>query len=228
MACGSTDLFDYAAGIYANITGGGFRAGEPVTLQVTHTNGAIDGGAGHDTWTVTADPAGKIASTWYVDPDNSLGSEFLLHARGSQSNLAATWAFMDAVCANPPPPDAVVPLTMPGADCPTNLNSCTSGDVVTTVVAATPVGGDVCGSATDTVTLDFTVRFETTANQRYDLGFFIASDGLSLPNHTALVCAGAAPQVGSGNGNADPLDCDSDRFLNLDPAGHKSGNPDTC
>src|SRR5262249_10229866 len=53
-------------------------------------------------------------------------------------------------------------------------------------------------------------------------------DARGLPGHTALACAGAAPQVGSGNGNADPLDCDSDRFLNLDPAGHKIGNPDTC
>ncbi|HEU5180318.1 MAG TPA: hypothetical protein VFW45_05980, partial [Candidatus Polarisedimenticolia bacterium] len=228
MAFVMTDLFDYEPGASAGIRGAGFRAGEEVTLQVIHTRGGTDGGAGHQPWTVVADAQGNITSSWYVDPDDSLGAEFLLHAVGTDSHLAATWAFMDAVCLNPPPADPVAPLPMSGVGCPANLNSCTSNDVVTTVVAATPVDGDVCGSATDTVTLDFTVRFETTANQRYDLGFFIANDGLSLPDHTALACAGSAPQVGAGDGNADPLDCDSDKFLNLDPIGHKIGNPDTC
>ena len=228
MAFVSTNLFDYEPGSDASIVGGGFLPGETVILHVIHTSGGVPGGAGHDPWTVTADAAGRVAATWHVDPDDSLGSEFLLHARGAQSGLAATWAFMDAVCANPPPPDPVVPLPMLGVDCPTNLNSCTANDVSTTVVAAAPVDGDLCGSATDTVTLDFTVRFATTANQRYDLGVFIASDGLSLPSHTAQECAGTAPQAGAGDGNADPIDCDSDLFLDLDPDGHKIGNPDSC
>src|SRR5262245_44631014 len=135
MAWVGTDQFDYVPGQHAAITGGGFRAGEQVTLHVIHTHGAADGGAGHDPWTVTAGPDGRITATWYVDPDDSLGSEFLLHAHGERSGLAAAWAFMDAVCANPPPPDAVVPLPMPGVACPANLNSCTAKDVVTTVVA---------------------------------------------------------------------------------------------
>ncbi len=228
MAFVNTDLFDYAPGEMAAIVGGGFRAGEAVTLQVLHTRGGNDGGAGHDPWTVNADASGSIATAWYVDPDDSLGAEFLLRARGEGSGLAASWAFMDAVCVNPPPPDPVVPLAMPGVTCPTNLNSCTANDVVTTVVAATPVGGDTCGSATDTLTLDFTIQFATTANQRYDLGFYVAGDGNSIPGHTAQVCAGSAPQAGDGDANADPADCDSDRFLNLDPTGHKVGDPDTC
>jgi hypothetical protein len=228
MAYVMTNQFDYAPDDEALIEGGGFRPGEVVTLHVIHTRGAIPGGEGHDPWTVTADPSGHISTTWHVHPDDSLGAEFLLHARGEESKLAATWAFMDAVCANPPPPDVVVPLDMPGVACPTNLNSCTANDVVTTVVAATPVNGDTCGSADDTLDLVFTIEFATTANQRFDLGFYISEDGLSIPGQTAQACAGAAPLAGAGDGNAYPVDCDSDLFLNLDATGHKEGDPDTC
>ena len=228
MAWVQTELFDYPPGETTSIRGGGFRAGETVTLQVVHTRGGTDDGSGHGPWTVQADAAGRIAATWYVDPDDSLGAEFLLHARGEQSGLAAAYAFMDDICVNPPPPDAVVPFTMPGVVCPANLNSCSANDVTTTVVSASAVGGDVCSGPDDTVTLDFTVQFATTANQRYDLGFFVASDGLDFADQSAGQCVGAAPQFGAGDGNADPVDCDSDLFLNLDPAGHKEGNPDTC
>ncbi|HEV8200480.1 MAG TPA: hypothetical protein VGS03_10690, partial [Candidatus Polarisedimenticolia bacterium] len=230
MAFIVTDKFDYAPGDTALITGAGFRAGETVTLQVSHTNHVSEAGAGHDPWTVTADPSGRISATWYVDSDDSLGASFILKARGEDSQLRARWAFIDAVCPPAPAPDAVVPYPMPGQACPTNLNSCTANDVVTTVVAATPLNGDVCGSADDTLTLDFTVQFATTANQRYDLGFYIAKDGNSIPGHTAQVCAGAAPQVGEGDGNSDASDCDSDLFLDLDHDGHLPDRNavDTC
>ena len=231
MAVVATNKFDYGPGETALILGSGFKAGETVTLQVSHTNSdALPDGEGHEPWTVTANSYGRIDTTWYVNPDDSLGASFILKARGEGSELRARWAFIDAVCPPVPPPDSVTAYVMPAQTCPTNLNSCTANDVVTTVVAATPVNGDVCGSADDTLTLDFTIEFATTANQRYDLGFYIAKDGLSIPGQTAQVCAGAAPQVGDGDKNAGTTDCDTDLFLDLDHDGHLPDRNavDTC
>src|SRR5262249_56778759 len=83
--------------------GGGFGRGEPVALQVIHIPGASEAGAGHAPWTETADSDGKITATWYVDADDSLGSEFLLAATGSLSQLSAEMTFGDGgggVCSN--------------------------------------------------------------------------------------------------------------------------------
>jgi len=72
----------YEAGETARITGSFFRGGEPVSLQVQHIP-ATTGGKGHDPWVVEADPEGKIATTWFVDPDDSAHAVFLLTARVS-------------------------------------------------------------------------------------------------------------------------------------------------
>ncbi len=96
----ATDLADYAPGATAQITGSGFWPNEIVTLQVTHADGTPDGGAGHEPWTVTAGPLGSFTTSWYVDPDDSLGSTFLLTAVGRDSGLTAETTFTDA-----PPPD---------------------------------------------------------------------------------------------------------------------------
>jgi hypothetical protein len=53
--------------------------------------------------------------------------------------------------------------------CPTNLGSCTANDVETMVVDAHAVDGDTCESPDDTITLDLTVNYASTAAQRYDL-----------------------------------------------------------
>ncbi|HWQ33932.1 MAG TPA: hypothetical protein VNQ79_13865 [Blastocatellia bacterium] len=91
-----TDKTDYAPGATAVITGAGFGAVEIVTLQVTHTDGTAEGGAGHDPWTVNTDASGNFTTSWYVSPDDSAGSVFLLTAKGGTSGLTAQTTFTDA------------------------------------------------------------------------------------------------------------------------------------
>jgi hypothetical protein len=234
MAAVSTDRFAYAPDEDATIAGTGFLSGEGVILQVQRSGAAADESTSPAPWTVTADEAGSIASSWSVSPDTTNGTDTILTAKGTSSGLTAAWAFTDASCLAAPVPAPVAPFVLPGVACPTNLGSCSANDVVTTVVAASPLNGAVCGSRNNTLPLNFTLKFETTANQRYDLGTFIAEDGGSLGSGNgspaALVCGGAAPQVGWGDTNADPSDCDSDLFLDLDPSGHQPDGTavDTC
>src|SRR5262245_15043549 len=230
-----TDKFAYGPTESALITGTGFLPGEGVTLQVIHNDGEAEPNAGHAPWVVTAAAAGNINSSVPMNPTDSVGNEFILKASGADSGLGAGAAIMDALACPPYPlPDPVVPTALPSATCPPNLNSCTANDVVTTVVSANPIGNDVCGTRDDFLSLQFTVKFDSTANQRYDLGIFLSEDGGTVTNGagntppTALVCGGLAPQIGDGDGNADTSDCDSDRFLDLDPDHHSGNAGDTC
>ena len=107
-----TDKADYQPGETVIITGSGF-GGEEVRLQVTHADGTPDGGAGHEPWSVFADGDGSFTATWHVDPDDSLGSRFLLTADGVTSGLHAETTFTDAnpsadldQCANDPAPSS--------------------------------------------------------------------------------------------------------------------------
>jgi len=234
MAAVSTDRFAYVPTEDARIAGSGFLSGEGVTLQVQRSGAAADESAGAAPWTVTADEAGSIASSWFMSADSSFGTDSILTAKGDSSGLTAAWAFTDASCLTAPTPSPTVPLVLPTVACPTNLGSCSANDVVTTVVAASALNGAVCGSRDNTLPLNFTLKFETTANQRYDLGTFIAEDGGSLASGNgsvvARVCGGAAPQVSWGDTNADTSDCDSDVFLDLDSSGHQPDQNavDTC
>jgi CheY-like chemotaxis protein len=121
-----TDKNDYAPGETAVITGTGFQAGEVVTLQVVHTEGAeevIDDqhthieteGEGHEPWDVTADASGSISTTWYVHPDDSLGATFLLTAKGGTSGLTAQHIFTDG------------PMVLEGQCKSITLQNCDSG-----------------------------------------------------------------------------------------------------
>ncbi len=76
----TTDKSDYAPGETAQITGSGFHANETVTLEVEHIDSTPGGGAGHEAWTVTTNASGSFTSSWYVHPDDSLGSTFKLTA----------------------------------------------------------------------------------------------------------------------------------------------------
>src|SRR4030095_14298402 len=110
----------------------------------------------------------------------------------------------------------ILTTTLPAVTCPGNLNSCTANDVTTSVVAVNIVGSDACNSPSDTINLQITTQFATTASQRYDVGVFVANDGGTVQEpSSALVCSGAAPQVGEGDINAYP-DADTDLFLRLD------------
>src|SRR5262249_15532244 len=121
----TTDKFDYQPRGWVQISGAGFLADETVTLQVVHLDNTDPGGAGHEPWTATADGSGTFTSSWYVDPDDSLGSRFVLTAVGGVSGLTTNTVFTDAIN----------PVTLPTATCPSNLGSCTANDVVTTVKA---------------------------------------------------------------------------------------------
>ncbi len=122
----STDLEDYAPGSTAVITASGLPAGSTIKFEVDHTLGAgADGvwgthddviatstGAGHEPWYVTDGGAGdldglangSITSTWYVDPDDSLGARFVLSAAtagsdgvfGTSDDAMATTTFTDS------------------------------------------------------------------------------------------------------------------------------------
>lgn len=95
----ATDQADYAPGQTAVITGTGWSPGEVVTLVVRHIDGEAEGGNGHEPWTVSATEDGSFETTWYVDPDDSLGSTFLLTATGA-SGATAQATFTDNIGLN--------------------------------------------------------------------------------------------------------------------------------
>src|SRR4051812_20910973 len=73
----TTDKGDYAPGMTAVITGGGFTRGETVELHVARTDGIPDAPPGNVPWLVTDGGAGdldgiadgEIRTTWHVGPD---------------------------------------------------------------------------------------------------------------------------------------------------------------
>ncbi|HEX3385903.1 MAG TPA: hypothetical protein VHS53_11975, partial [Mucilaginibacter sp.] len=102
-----TDKSDYPPGSTVTITGSGFAPNEQVTLQVLHTDTAFANdnatSPAHQPWTVAADGAGNISSTWLVPPDeDELNSTLQLTAVGVTSGLRAQEIFTDA---NNVPPD---------------------------------------------------------------------------------------------------------------------------
>ncbi len=90
-----TDKADYMPGETASIAGDGFAPGEVVEVQVQHLTGPT-GGNGHAPFYVNANAEGGVAATWFVDPDDSLGSTFVLSGKGSVSGAVAEWVFTDA------------------------------------------------------------------------------------------------------------------------------------
>ena len=88
------DKLDYQPGETAAITGEGFQANEVVVLLVVHSNGN-NFGAGHQPFEATADSAGRLTASWYVNPDDSEGSIFRLTASGQASGLVASSTFYD-------------------------------------------------------------------------------------------------------------------------------------
>jgi hypothetical protein len=104
----ATDKLDYAPAETALITASGVEPGSTVVFQVVH-DAALPGlpdGQGHQPWSVAdGGPGdldgtvnGSIQTSWYVDPDDSLGAIFILTASGlSQGQLqTATTTFTDA------------------------------------------------------------------------------------------------------------------------------------
>lgn len=92
----STDYADYAPGDTVVITGSGFDANDTITLLVAHSDGTPVGGAGHDPFAVISDESGNFSATWFVDPDDSGGSVFLLTADCAHG-LHAETTFTDTI-----------------------------------------------------------------------------------------------------------------------------------
>ncbi|MFI8610216.1 DUF5801 repeats-in-toxin domain-containing protein [Pseudomonas sp. NPDC077649] len=121
-----SDLADYAPGSTAILTASGFPVGSLLQFEVDHAiDPGADGlwgtpddvldsgsGAGHEPWLVTDGGAGdldglvngSVTTSWYVNPDDSLGATFLLSATaagadgvfGSADDLLATASFTDS------------------------------------------------------------------------------------------------------------------------------------
>jgi hypothetical protein len=154
-----TDKGDYQPGDVAYIGGRGFAPNEIVTVRVEHANGLVDG-SGHLPFMVAADPQGDFATTWYVDPDDSLGSKFVLTATGNGSGRVGTAVFWDA---------GSVSLAALGVAYTQDFNTlATTG----TTNASLPLGWDLSESGTNANT---TYRADTGAGNTGDTYSFGAS-----------------------------------------------------
>lgn len=151
-----TDKGNYQPGETAIITGEGFASSEDVTLQVTHVDGTRDGN-GHEPFITTSDSDGRITATWFVDPDDSRGSQFLLTARGATSGRTASALFWD---------DGTATLTGFGVayqqDFDTLASSGTSG--------VEPLGWDVFETGTNANGLYAAGTGSNTAGDTYSFG----------------------------------------------------------
>jgi len=133
----TSDKGDYQPGETAVLAGHGFAPGEVVQVQVTHANGLVDGN-GHDPFYVSANETGDFTTTWFVNPDDSLGSKFNATATGVASAVVGSTSFWDA---------GSVSLTVLGAAYTQNFNTlATSGTTNTSL----PTGWDLFETGTST------------------------------------------------------------------------------
>ena len=201
----ATDKPAYPPGDTAAIAGLPFVPNEPVDLRVVHDDSTAEGGLALDEQLITADQSGGIASTFSMPAANPGDSSLLVTATGTLSGIVASSG----------------PTPLGPQPCPTNLGSCTSNDLVTWVVDAVPVGGDSCTDPDDTIQLDLTIGFISNANQRYDLGLFLATSG---PVNNGTACVGAVAPIGGGDTPTLP---NQTVFKDLDP-NHPPYALDTC
>ena len=99
-----TDQLDYVPGDTAQILATGYQFGETIRFQVLHNDGTPNTGSGHLPWQITDGGArdldgqrnGQVQTTWYVNPDDSAGSSFILTATGLTSGLTDSTFFTDS------------------------------------------------------------------------------------------------------------------------------------
>ena len=87
-----TDKEGYLAGEVTVISGEGFSPFERVMLHVSHVDGTVEAGMGHDAWFVNADADGTFRTSWSVNVHDTAGANLKLEAAGS-SGLSAEAAF---------------------------------------------------------------------------------------------------------------------------------------
>jgi len=152
----SSDKGDYQPGDTAVITGFGFAPNEPVQLQVVHANGQTDGN-GHQPFYATADASGAIVTTWFVDPDDSVGSRFIITAIGVTSSVTGTTSFWDA---------GSISLTALGTPYTQNFDTLASTGTSSTV----PNGWDFVETGTNTNTTYTAGTGSSNAGDTYSFG----------------------------------------------------------
>ena len=156
VAAIAPDRGDYQPGETAIISGRGFAPNEVVTLQVTHADGHTDG-SGHEPFYAGSDEAGNVTATWFVDPDDSLGSKFLVTATGRASGVAGRASFWDA---------GTISLTALGTAYTQDFNTLASSGTSSTV----PLGWDFSESSTNANTLYTAGTGSSNAGDTYSFG----------------------------------------------------------
>jgi tRNA A37 threonylcarbamoyltransferase TsaD len=178
-----TDKLDYAPAETALITASDFERGESVKFQVLHIDGTPNTGNGHEPWTVTdggtGDLDGKrdgnISTTWFVDPDDSLGATFELSALGLSSGLFDTHIFTDA---GPPSVDQLYQWDPPGWVTGNNDGPYFEGD---TVPYYTSLSNLVVGT-----TYQLTIEWDTTKSGKHALDYIGTFDASVTPIDPAV------------------------------------------
>jgi predicted extracellular nuclease len=127
-----------------------------VQLQVVHANGQTDGN-GHQPYYATADASGAIVTTWFVDPDDSVGSRFVITAIGVTSSVTGTTSFWDA---------GSISLTTLGTPYTQNFDTLASTGTSSTV----PNGWDFVETGTNTNTTYTAGTGSSNAGDTYSFG----------------------------------------------------------
>ena len=158
-----TDLADYAPGDTVIISGSGFDANESVTLLVAHADDTPVGGEGHEPFFTTTDGNGEFTATWYVHPDDSADSEFLLTA-DCEHGLHAETTFTD---------------TTPGHGVVTSVVA-EDGGCVSASATASATDWDVQPGKTYTVTIE---DVDDAANAGTDATMPLFIQNTTIGNH---------------------------------------------
>ncbi|MCI0390875.1 MAG: hypothetical protein MOB07_19185, partial [Acidobacteria bacterium] len=221
IALVGTNKSSYDPDETAKISGSFFADREPVTIQMTDSDGKALG----EPMTVYADEAGRIAATMPVNSDSAAAGTVQLTAIGSFSGLTATASFSAPTlafgsvgqCVN----DRFESKT--GKDGPVN---CTANDV--SLSAYTLVSGPTSCLPGDTIQVVLKGQFGGTANERYDIGVFIATDGGNARD-TGGVCYNDFLHFASTSNNTDlNLSGGSGPFYNAEYSSSSPNFANTC
>src|SRR5206468_3999587 len=88
-----TDKESYLAGEKVTISGSGFSPLEHLMLRVSHVDGTVEAGMGHDSWFVDAGANGTFQAVWSIDMHDTAGVSLMVEAAGS-SGLKANATFV--------------------------------------------------------------------------------------------------------------------------------------
>src|SRR5439155_3590275 len=84
------DKQGYLAGEAIKISGSGFAPFESVMLRVSHADGTVEAGMGHEPWFVNADASGAFKTSWSLNANDTAGVNLVLEASGSSGSTTRT------------------------------------------------------------------------------------------------------------------------------------------